>query len=243
MQKQLNQALIFLRCNVLKNIVLLKMLQAYPAAIRCHYTESPAAGVLLLLPTQASAFDKEAYPAAQFVVFLSTTTPATTQALLPHIRTDCNLVFKLMDAHDQAAVERYFPLERITSYLSYTCPAGSNFLLSPHIVVAETVDPRCLDLYAEQGYSLKPSRCILVLVKPSPLPSTKAICLYRLALPSVTLVRSGKLVEYIPGQANAGKATPAGWWKLPYTSCCATTVSRVIKFTKAIGPRSIWPKA
>jgi len=153
MQEQLHQALTFLRHDILKNIVLLKMLHAYPGAIRCYYTDSPAVGVLLLLPTPASDFDRQAYPASQFVVFLSTTDPAATQALLPHIPTDCNLVFKLMDACDQAAVERRFPLKRITSYLSYTSPARSNFPRSPHISVADTVDPRCLDLYAEQGHS------------------------------------------------------------------------------------------
>jgi len=154
MQEQLHRALTFLRRDTLKNIVLLKMLHAYPSAIRCYYTESPAAaGVLLLLPTQASAFDSQAYPASQFVVFLSTTAPAAVLALLHYFPTDCNLVFKLMDAHDQAAVERQFPLKRITSYISYTSPAGSDFPRSPHISVADTIDPRCLDLYAEQGHS------------------------------------------------------------------------------------------
>jgi GNAT superfamily N-acetyltransferase len=156
MQEQLHRALTFLSCDVLKNIVLLKMLHAYPNAIRCYYTESPAAaGVLLLLPTQASAFDSQTYPASKFVVFLSTTDPAAAQALLLHIPRDCNLVFKLMDARDQAAVEHQFPLRRITSYLSYTSPAGSDFPRSPHISVADTIDPRCLNLYAEQGHSPK----------------------------------------------------------------------------------------
>jgi len=46
--------------------VLRAMLQAYGALIQCYYVEqTTAAGVLLLLPTQAFVFDRHTYPSTE----------------------------------------------------------------------------------------------------------------------------------------------------------------------------------
>lgn len=154
MQSQLNQALTFLTRDSLKNVVLLKMLHAYTDAVDCYYTSDPK-GVLLLLPTTASAFDRETYPTSEYIVFLSTTSVAATLALLSEVPVDHHLIFKLIDAHDRAVIEPLFPLQRITAYFSYTCPAGSEFALSPQVSVSATLDARCLELYIAQGFSLE----------------------------------------------------------------------------------------
>jgi hypothetical protein len=92
------QAIHFLRCNPLRNIVLLKMLTAYPDAVQSHYHQvGDEAGVLLLLPTNAFAYDRQTYPTAQQVVILTATAPSVVSVLLPAIPTGCTLVFKLMD--------------------------------------------------------------------------------------------------------------------------------------------------
>lgn len=150
---QLQSVIAFLSRDVLRNIVLLKMLHAYAEAIQSTYVEdNSGAGVLLLLPTRVSAFDAQTYPSSEYVVFLSTTGPAVTQALLSHFPTHHNLVFKFLDPTDRAVVERRFRLKRTTAYLSFTCPPGSQFSASNEVIVSNQADERCLDLFAEQGH-------------------------------------------------------------------------------------------
>jgi hypothetical protein len=58
--------------DVLRNIMLLKMLSLFPDVVQCHYCEdSVGAGVLMLLPTAVSSFDRHTYPATNYVVLLN----------------------------------------------------------------------------------------------------------------------------------------------------------------------------
>lgn len=149
----MQQILTFLNQNPLKNIVLLKMLAAYPTASRCYFMEQGKdQGVLVLLPTPVVPFDRHTYPSTAYVVLLSTTGPTMTEALLPFIPRDCNLVFKLMDAHDQAVLRQVFSLQRVTAFLSYTAAAGSQFLADAAVRVSVTPDEACLAIYARQGH-------------------------------------------------------------------------------------------
>ena len=67
-----------LRRDVLRYIVHLKMLRAYPGAIRCTYTEDGASvGVLLLLETDASPFDAKTYASTRYVVLPAATDGST----------------------------------------------------------------------------------------------------------------------------------------------------------------------
>jgi RimJ/RimL family protein N-acetyltransferase len=155
MRAQTQQVIAFLRHDVLRNIVLLKMLHTYAEAIQCYYVETDSgAGVLLMLPTKVSPFDAQTYPSSEYVVLLSTTTSPMVQALLPHVPTNCPLVFKFLDLHDRVEVERQFSLKRKTAYLSFTCVPESRFSDSTEVVVSDRVDERYLDLYEEQGYQL-----------------------------------------------------------------------------------------
>jgi GNAT superfamily N-acetyltransferase len=148
------QALAFLRRDVLRNIVALKMLAAYPQAVQLHYHEDRAgAGALLLLPTHVSPFDRRTYPSTDYVVLLSATHPAIARSLLARVPDGCALVFKLIASSDREVVERRFPLMRATAYISYTASAGSQFTAADEVVVSERVDERCFDLYAAQGYA------------------------------------------------------------------------------------------
>jgi GNAT superfamily N-acetyltransferase len=130
------------------------MLTAYPDAIQVQYHEDGAeSGVLLLLPTQVSPFDRQTYPSTTYVALLSVTHPQIAQSLLAHIPVGCALVFKLIDAGDREAVEQRFRLTRATAYISYTAAAGSRFTPSDTVVIAERVDERCFELYTAQGYT------------------------------------------------------------------------------------------
>ncbi|CAN5665993.1 hypothetical protein BH10CHL1_BH10CHL1_05490 [soil metagenome] len=148
------RAITFLNQNPLKNIVLLKMLQAYGALIQCYYVEqASSAGVLLLLPTQAFAFDRHTYPSTEYVVLLSTTGPTATELLLPLIPTACNLVFKLIDQYDRAVIEQRFTLNRVTAYLSYTAPPTHEFATANDVHVSTSLDQACLAIYVAQGHA------------------------------------------------------------------------------------------
>ena len=151
----MQQVLAFLRRDVLRNIVALKMLTAYPDAIQAHYYENGAdAGALLLLPTAVSAFDRQTYPSADYVVLLSATHPQIARALLAHVPSDCALVFKLVKADQREVVAQRFRLTRATAYISYTAAAGSRFMPSKEVVVSDRIDERSVAFYAAQGYAL-----------------------------------------------------------------------------------------
>jgi RimJ/RimL family protein N-acetyltransferase len=154
MQTNLHEILPWLEQDVFKNIVLLKMLHAYPAGIHCYRTGAEqTTGVLLLLPTQSFYFDAHTYPQTRFVVLLSTADATATQSLLSYIPTDCNLVFKLMSAHDQAVLAQRFPLQRTMAFISFTAPPGSHYDPPADVVVATQPDEACLEIYEQQGHT------------------------------------------------------------------------------------------
>ena len=91
---QRQQVIAFLQVDTLKHIILLKMLAAYAEASRCYYCQlSGAAGVLVLLPVRASPFDRQLYPAADYVVLLASTGADVAQALLDHVPVEGSLIF------------------------------------------------------------------------------------------------------------------------------------------------------
>jgi hypothetical protein len=142
------------RREVLRNIVPLKMLAAYPDAIQAQYHEDGASyGALLLLPTHVSPSDRQTYPSSDYVVLLSVTQPRIAQALLARVPGGCALVFKLISSSDRDGVAQRFRQTRATAYISYTAVAGSQFTPSDEGALSERVDERCFDLYAAQGYA------------------------------------------------------------------------------------------
>lgn len=142
----------FLQRDLLSNVIILKTLAAYSNAMQVHYEVTGSdAGVLALLPTPVSPFDYAMYPTADFVVLLAATQPQLVQALLPHIPTGANLVFKLTDPMIRAVIEQAFRLTRLTAYVSYTAQAGQSFAPATHVRVAAHLDERCLDLFTAQG--------------------------------------------------------------------------------------------
>ena len=85
----------FLEKDVLKNIVLLKMLHAYGSQIEVHFQQiDDTSAVLLLLPTHAFYYDAQTYPQTKYVVLFSTDDLHTHRTLLDRIPTDCNLYRK-----------------------------------------------------------------------------------------------------------------------------------------------------
>lgn len=143
----------FLRQNVLRNIVPLKMLTAYPAVIETHYYEAgDEAAALLLFPTSAFAYDRATYGELDLVVLLSVSTPSAAAALLPAIPPQKKLIFKLVDSEVYALLAEHFALQRVTAFLSYTSTPVAHFAAHPAVVVADQVEERLFPLFAAQGH-------------------------------------------------------------------------------------------
>lgn len=150
---QLQEVITCLRHDTLKNVLLLKVLAAYPEACRCYtFGQASETGVLLLLPVRVSPFDRQVYPDIDYAVFLAATDREVAQALLACVPTGCSLVFKLTDSFIQAIAAERFKLTRQTAYISYTAPAGYRAALAEGVVVSGRVDERCYELYQAQGY-------------------------------------------------------------------------------------------
>lgn len=143
----------FLERDILKNIVLLKMLHAYGEQIETHFQQvGDSSAVLLLLPTHAYYYDAQTYPQTEYVVLFSTDDLDANAGLLERIPTDCNMVFKLMDPAVQQLLAPRFQLKPVTSFLSYTNFPSLHFASDPDVRVSESVDDECLAIYDSQGH-------------------------------------------------------------------------------------------
>jgi hypothetical protein len=154
----------YLKNDPFKNVVHLKMLDAY-ADQMSWYGETPAglggsisspaqggSGVALLLPAAAHPYDARSYPDADWIVLLATAQAEAADRLVAQLPRDKRLVFKLVDELSKAAVLRAFPARRVTGFISYTLQAGE-FLCDPRVVVSRELDERLLPLFQSNGYT------------------------------------------------------------------------------------------
>lgn len=146
-------AIAFLERDLLKHITPLKLLHAYGSAITCHYLEhGDSAGVLLMLPPRIFPSDAADYPFTDRVVLLATTGQAAAAALLDLVLVGGTLVFKLLDRANYEAVAQRFALRRVTGFSSYTSQPGQHWPTPAGVVVSETLDERCLELFVARGH-------------------------------------------------------------------------------------------
>jgi GNAT superfamily N-acetyltransferase len=149
----LQSAAAYLKTDVLKHIVHLKMIEAYAEHITCHYDRRGAQeGALLLIPTPVIPFDAKTYPDSEFVVLLAGSAPEMVGRLVRHIPRQTSLVFKLVDDMTRDVVLRAFPCRRTAAFVSYT--AGERrFRPHPSVVMAAVLDERLLACYQANGYT------------------------------------------------------------------------------------------
>lgn len=152
--ESIERATAFLRRDMLRHIVPLKVIAAHRQTIRCLYIERGAtAGALILLPTQDSPFDRTTYPDSDAIGMLSLQgDPRAAAALLDGIPEGWRVVFKLPGEHEQALIAQRYALQRVTAFLSFTSQPGAGFASWDDVRLSEQLDPRCLDLYAQQGH-------------------------------------------------------------------------------------------
>ena len=105
----------------LRNIVLLKHLEAFPDKTRVHQVSSEnGQATLVLLEVAASAYDRRTYPTASFVAMISSDHPSLTSELLSYVPQDLGIVFKLFSDADRDVIQSVFPVQRMTQVYSYT---------------------------------------------------------------------------------------------------------------------------
>lgn len=106
----------------LRNIVLLKHLEAFPDHTRVHRVERDSAtATLVLLEVAASAYDLRTYPSARHAALISSDHPELTRELIKAVPQQEGVVFKLSSDADRDVVSSDFPhLRRTTSVLSFT---------------------------------------------------------------------------------------------------------------------------
>ncbi len=106
----------------LRNIVLLKHLEAFPDHTTVHRIErDDGAATMVLLEVAASAYDRRTYPRARYAALISSDGPELTRELVQAVPRQEGVVFKLSSDADRDVVSGDFPhLRRTTAVLSFT---------------------------------------------------------------------------------------------------------------------------
>lgn len=148
----------YLLADPLKHLVHLKYLHLYGDILTCHYVEhANGAGVLLSYPTQEVFWDVQAYPTSQSILLLTASDPIAAEMLLNTVEenypADARLVFKFTDTFFKDVFARAFELDFQRAMSSFTAPPNAHFAPDAEVVIAQTPDPRCVDLYVKNGYS------------------------------------------------------------------------------------------
>ena len=135
----------------LRHIVHLKQLLAYPDHVKA-YRASDATGTAILVAVDAaeSPYDRQTYPEAAVVAFISSDHPDLTAALLPYLPRDAGIVFKLSRETNLPAVRAKFSLVRRTSFISFT----SDDVVEPDAEVRVTTEPgeAAFRMFETQGH-------------------------------------------------------------------------------------------
>jgi RimJ/RimL family protein N-acetyltransferase len=149
-----NLVLEVLRRDPLKNVVLLKLLNAAPGNSIVHqFVRGNDAATLLLVDHRVSRFDREAYPAARASVIISSDRPELTREVLTFAPRGQPLIFKLANEADRLVVAEEFSLERRTAYFSYT--STGIVVNDPRVKVRLSAAEAPLHLFAAQGHSAR----------------------------------------------------------------------------------------
>jgi ribosomal protein S18 acetylase RimI-like enzyme len=137
----------------LRNIVLLKHIEAFREHVAvAQVRDGPDTATLVLLNTTASPYDRETYPQAAFAALISSDHPRLTRRLLGSVPAEGNVVFKLASDGDRAVVGESFPLNRATSFLSFTGDERSVFVADEEVPVSMSASDKVLHLFESQGH-------------------------------------------------------------------------------------------
>jgi RimJ/RimL family protein N-acetyltransferase len=136
----------------LRNIVLLKHLEAFPDHTRVHHlANGPKTATLVLLDTAVSAYDRAAYPAADYAALIASDDPALTLRLLDAIPGHAGVVFKAAGEEHGLVIAGRFAVERTAEFWSFTSAAP--FEDDDEVRLTQTPGHAALDLFEAQGHA------------------------------------------------------------------------------------------
>ncbi|HKV00025.1 MAG TPA: GNAT family N-acetyltransferase [Vineibacter sp.] len=136
----------------LRNIVLLKHLEAFPDHTQVHHVATDSgSGTLVLLEVAASAYDSRTYPAATYAALISSDHPDLTRDLLDAVPPDVGVIFKLSSDGDRDVVAARYALERTTSVLSFTA-RSSRFAHDDGVRLTVTPSAAMYAFFASQDH-------------------------------------------------------------------------------------------
>ena len=140
-----------LASDPLRNIVLLKQLLAYPEHVKVRRV-CGSQGVATLVAVDASTipYDRETYPKAGMVAFISSDHPELTELLTLDVPRGIGVVFKLSREADLAPVASRFSVTRRTSFVSFT--AAGECESDPDVHVTSAPGDGAFALFETQGH-------------------------------------------------------------------------------------------
>lgn len=151
-QKSTAKIVAALERNLLRNIVLLKHLAAYPNDTLAHQiSDGSGLATLVLLKVAASAYDQRTYATARYAALITSDDSTLTQALLQRIPRGVGIIFKLSSDADRDVVAQAFAIQRVTSVLSFT--SGAAFTRDEQAEVTPTPDDDAYHFFAAQDHS------------------------------------------------------------------------------------------
>jgi RimJ/RimL family protein N-acetyltransferase len=136
----------------LRNIVLLKHLEAFPDHTRVHHLSNGAgSATLVLLETAASPYDRATYPGTRFAALISSDDAGLTRRLLDAVPINVSTVFKFGSAADGEAISSRFPIRQTAEFWSFTSSAP--FDPDPDVRLTGEPSDATFDLFAPQGHA------------------------------------------------------------------------------------------
>jgi RimJ/RimL family protein N-acetyltransferase len=136
----------------LRNIVLLKHLEAFPDHTCVHHLANGSrTATLVLLDTAPSAYDRAAYPAADYAALIASDDAALTLRLLDMIPGNAGIVFKVAGEEHGSAIARQFMVERTAEFWSFTSAAP--FEDDREVRLTQTPPDAAFDLFEAQGHA------------------------------------------------------------------------------------------
>jgi RimJ/RimL family protein N-acetyltransferase len=136
----------------LRNIVLLKHIEAFPDNTRIHHlSDGRRSATLVLLETAASAFDRATYPTTDYAALIASDGPSLTQRLLDVVPNNVGVVFKVAGESDGRAIAARFAVRKTAEFWSFT--SGAPFVHDAGVHLTRAPGDAAFDLFATQGHA------------------------------------------------------------------------------------------
>jgi RimJ/RimL family protein N-acetyltransferase len=138
-----------LRQEPLTNLVLLKYIQSFRAKV-LQLIDGEDTATLVITDHRYSAWDHKTYPDIATSVFVASTKPTLTRALVPHMPDDRPIIIKLFNDADRDVFAEQYELARRMAFLSFT--GDTQATPDPEVRVVSNNGDVPFSLFSAQGH-------------------------------------------------------------------------------------------